>query len=90
MFSFRLQGLLSAVFDVHVLGNSLPEDVHIDKDGAIERMCVCAFLPVRVRELVLFCVTVTDVFGFIMGFLFIFLHVTENILFTHLSLQQGL
>lgn len=53
MFSFRLQGLLSAVFDVHVLGNGLfTEDVHIDKDGAIERMRVCAFLPVRVRELV--------------------------------------
>lgn len=72
-FSFRLQGL-RAVFDVHVLGNSQLLKMCILT--TIERMCVCAFLPVRVRELV-FRVTV---FCFIMGFLYVFLHVTENIL----------
>lgn len=51
MISFRLQGCV-AIFDVHVLGNSQLLKMCILT--WIERMSVCAFLPVRVREFVLF------------------------------------
>lgn len=80
LISFCLQGLCRNFWRPCFRKQPVAEDVHIDKDRAIEWMCVCAFLPVRVREFVLFVLVLSWASCW-------FFFVTGNILFTHLSLQ---
>lgn len=54
LISFRLQGWCRNFWRPCFRKQPVAEDVHIDKDRAIEWMRVCAFLPVRVREFILF------------------------------------